>query len=551
MGLETGTYISDLNASNPVGATDPKSQGDNHIRLIKATILATFPNISGAMTLTHTQLNNAAIKTESNIFTGDPSAVLRNTGPQIRFEETDATANAGNWMLAATGEQFELRAYNDAYSDFDSILTVARSGATAGAVSIYHGDAVRISTDASAGVVNLHSSGNTDAEVRALNLTHADGTDRATLGFISSDVLQVYNRIHGANVLIQGEQAAAGAVVNLALFDPDGAASLYYDGNLALRTRDDGIDAVGSVAPGIGGTQDSRVVFYDSALAAVGEVGFTSSANMALRSYNHGGNVVLQGEDVGGTNRNLVVADPDGAASLYYAGALNARTGSESFEVHGNGTDNPFLSFYRADNSTRNGFIWANTSSGLRFRNEIHGTPVILEGEDAGGTLRTLINADPDGAILIYENETNNEHVARSKGRTGDASSAFEHRHRNGSFYDTGFNQVPQLSTLDSGNLTLSVSNIGLMCSYNTATARSLFANNDSNIKAGSMWSLIVGPSAGTLTLDAGTGVTIRYWDGSAWADTSAGGTVTAGEGQYTIWKETDTLYWVSGPGLS
>ena len=54
MPLETGTYISDLNASNPVGASDTKSEGDNHIRLIKSTILATFPNITGAMTLTHT-----------------------------------------------------------------------------------------------------------------------------------------------------------------------------------------------------------------------------------------------------------------------------------------------------------------------------------------------------------------------------------------------------------------------------------------------------------------------------------------------------------------
>lgn len=56
MGLETGTYISDLNTSNPSG-TDAKSQGDDHLRLIKATVKATFPNISGAVTPTHTELN--------------------------------------------------------------------------------------------------------------------------------------------------------------------------------------------------------------------------------------------------------------------------------------------------------------------------------------------------------------------------------------------------------------------------------------------------------------------------------------------------------------
>ncbi|MBF0171741.1 MAG: hypothetical protein HQK87_11780, partial [Nitrospinae bacterium] len=57
MGLETGSYISALVATNPVGATDPKSQGDDHLRFIKAKILETFPNITGAVTASHTELN--------------------------------------------------------------------------------------------------------------------------------------------------------------------------------------------------------------------------------------------------------------------------------------------------------------------------------------------------------------------------------------------------------------------------------------------------------------------------------------------------------------
>jgi hypothetical protein len=56
MGLETGTYISDLVSTNPV-AGDPVSQGDDHLRLVKSTVKATFPNVSGAVNLTHTQLN--------------------------------------------------------------------------------------------------------------------------------------------------------------------------------------------------------------------------------------------------------------------------------------------------------------------------------------------------------------------------------------------------------------------------------------------------------------------------------------------------------------
>lgn len=57
MGLEAATYINQLNPLNPVGAVDPKSQGDDHIRMIKAAIQASFPNITGAMTATQAQLN--------------------------------------------------------------------------------------------------------------------------------------------------------------------------------------------------------------------------------------------------------------------------------------------------------------------------------------------------------------------------------------------------------------------------------------------------------------------------------------------------------------
>ena len=56
MGLETGTYISDLNSSNPV-AGDPVNEGDDHLRLVKSTVKATFPSITGAVTATHTELN--------------------------------------------------------------------------------------------------------------------------------------------------------------------------------------------------------------------------------------------------------------------------------------------------------------------------------------------------------------------------------------------------------------------------------------------------------------------------------------------------------------
>ena len=47
MALESATYLSELVAANPVGG-DGKSAGDNHIRMIKAVLQATFPGMGGA-----------------------------------------------------------------------------------------------------------------------------------------------------------------------------------------------------------------------------------------------------------------------------------------------------------------------------------------------------------------------------------------------------------------------------------------------------------------------------------------------------------------------
>ena len=65
MALESGTFINSLNSSNPV-ATDGLAFADDHLRLIKATILASFPNISGAMTATHTDIKRVGCTSNSN-----------------------------------------------------------------------------------------------------------------------------------------------------------------------------------------------------------------------------------------------------------------------------------------------------------------------------------------------------------------------------------------------------------------------------------------------------------------------------------------------------
>lgn len=56
MPLESASYLHQLEPSNPA-PTDQLRQADDHIRLIKQVLQDTFPNIAGAVTSTHTELN--------------------------------------------------------------------------------------------------------------------------------------------------------------------------------------------------------------------------------------------------------------------------------------------------------------------------------------------------------------------------------------------------------------------------------------------------------------------------------------------------------------
>ena len=104
MALETGTYIDSLNASNPA-ATDGLAQADDHLRLLKSTIKATLPNVTGAVTATQAELNLldgvTATTAEINYVDGVTSNVQTQlnakqatiTGAATTIDDTNLTAS--------------------------------------------------------------------------------------------------------------------------------------------------------------------------------------------------------------------------------------------------------------------------------------------------------------------------------------------------------------------------------------------------------------------------------------------------------------------------
>jgi len=136
MALETGTYISDLTETNPV-STDGLAQADDHLRLIKSTLKATFANVTGAVTASHEELNildGATVTTEElNTLDGYTGTVddlnyakdLRAAG--VTVSELDVL----DGITASTAELNKLDGFTGTAADLNYAKDLRATGVTA------------------------------------------------------------------------------------------------------------------------------------------------------------------------------------------------------------------------------------------------------------------------------------------------------------------------------------------------------------------------------------------------------------------------------------
>ena len=165
MALESGTYIDSLVATNPV-ATDGLAQADDHMRLIKAAIKATFPNITGAVTVTHTDLNTVTTPAFP-------------AGTRMLFQQTAAPTG---WTKDTTNDDKALRVVSgtagsggtNALSSLDATAVGTVSSSIAGATASHiltiaqmpahnHTGTVALRTNYESGVSGLSPIGNASA----------------------------------------------------------------------------------------------------------------------------------------------------------------------------------------------------------------------------------------------------------------------------------------------------------------------------------------------------------------------------------------------------
>jgi hypothetical protein len=228
--LETASYVANLVTSNPDGS-DARSTADDHLRLIKAALVRTFPKMDGAVSLSSTQvmyLNDLSASVQLQLNTLRDGSATANFAVQAKYALSASTAAiigtipaarvtdlAGNPNILTGTEPFRCTGVNAFFSWYsgatllgfiqgsdDGIALVAGTNKT---VSFYTGGAERVRIDPD-GTANFE-------EVIV-------GTIQAAQTAVNANVAALANVATIANTAISASSAAT-----LASFSPDSGPS--------------------------------------------------------------------------------------------------------------------------------------------------------------------------------------------------------------------------------------------------------------------------------------------------------------------------------------
>jgi hypothetical protein len=203
MALESASFVSDLVSTNPTGS-DPKAQGDDHVRLIKAVLKATLPAGSQAHYPLVAATAQASTSGTSIDFTSIPSWVKKIT---INFAGVSTSGTSNPIIQIGDSGGVEATGYLGASTALSNGATVnvlnyttgyGVNSATAG--NLLHGSITlsqlsasaftwvasgSLSTSNSAALVTTSGSKSLSAALDRVRITTAGGTDTFDAGSIN------------------------------------------------------------------------------------------------------------------------------------------------------------------------------------------------------------------------------------------------------------------------------------------------------------------------------------------------------------------------------
>ncbi len=254
MGLETSTYIDGLVTTNPLDG-DQKAAGAGHLRLLKSTIKATFPNVTGAVTPTHTVLNymlgvTSAVQTQLDAKGAKAGQVWTGAHDFTGGTPTVPTATVGDSSTKAASTAFVAAAAFSAAlpsqtGNAGKFLTT--DGSTASFADAFTGTAkatIELLTGAniaSAATVNLDTATGNRVHITGTTTITAVTLTRGPRTVIFDGVLTLTH--HATNNNLPGAANITTAAGDRAIYESDGTTSYCI-----AYTRKDGTSVASSGA---------------------------------------------------------------------------------------------------------------------------------------------------------------------------------------------------------------------------------------------------------------------------------------------------------------
>ena len=244
----------------------------------------------------------------------------------------------------------------------------------------------------------------------------------------------------------------------------NGAVTLFNNGLRHVETTTRGVQLRGLLnnAPAGGGIQDVRTAFANAGGTIVGQVGFeNSTTTLSLSNLVEGGNLLLTGDDTGGTSRDLITMDPDGGPSV-----ILRELGVSVAETRTAAAGGLFVN----NTLTGAGLERVLTTSDSAGGGNVSNTGTPLNNQLAIWTDATTIEGDPE---LVY----NGVALELTQGTTVDVLQRMYNTTNGGMmFFVEGTNGTSQIYQLSAGGATedlwISMVRNGAVTLFNNGSAR-------------------------------------------------------------------------------
>lgn len=230
---------------------------------------------------------------------------------------------------------------------------------------------------------------------------------------------------------------------------------------------------------------------------------------------------------------------------------IQNRGNNESLSLYGGSVTGNYIGIWDDVGVTRHSiFGQIAGDSDAYWRNEVDGGRVFIQAnQTTSGTNRNLAVFDPDLGCDFYHPQNGGGSFPTSimaRTRQCDASgrvSGFEVRDHAGVLRQVGFGVAPVFE--QDANDTFDVDHANQMWHKDSGGAVSYTCANTSDIPNGAFF-MVANEDSENLSIVQGSGVTIRWFDGSGGTPPTGGRTV-AQAGYAVIYKYTDTEYWMLG----